>query len=135
VKWFNDSTRRWVAVLGWMALIFVVSAQSQLPGPKDLWLDLIVEKVGHAVEYGVLAVLWLRALVGDGVVSRREVVLAVSLALLYALSDEFHQSFVPGRSADWTDVLADGVGALLGVWWWVRRRGGAARVRQSESKA
>ena len=45
---------------------------------------------------------------------------AVLLTWLYALSDEFHQRYVPGRSAHWRDIFFDWLGALAGVWLWLR---------------
>jgi VanZ family protein len=51
--------------------------------------------------------------------------LALALTMLYALGDEFHQTFVPGRHADPWDLLFDGLGTALalGMWaWWQRRR-------------
>lgn len=65
----------------------------------------------------MLAGLLLRALAGGrlaGVTWKRGIA-AIVLATLYGVSDEFHQLFVPGRSADPYDVLADGVGATIGT--------------------
>ena len=68
----------------------------------------------------VLAVLWARALGGHPHTRR----LALALTLLYALSDEFHQAFVPGRTPDLLDLLCDGCGAVLGLlcWSWRQHR-------------
>ena len=115
-------------------MIFFMSGQSQLPGPDDRLFVLLFEKVGHAIEYGVLAVLLSRALAGGGPVDRQNAIYAASLAILYALTDEYHQSFVPGRTADWTDILADGVGVVLSVGLWLRWRG-AARFKQSRGQS
>jgi VanZ family protein len=54
---------------------------------------------------------------------RRNLRLALVVALVYALSDEFHQAFVPGRHPDPFDLLWDAAGALigLGLWAWLRR--------------
>ena len=104
-----------------MALIFILSAQAQLPTPETRWLDFVLEKSAHTFEFAVLAALLLRAL-GPGATARwRAFGVAVLLAWLYALSDEFHQSFVPGRSADWTDILFDWLGAVLGAGLWMYR--------------
>ena len=115
----------WLPVLAWMGMIFFLSAQPDLPGPPEPWLDALLKKGSHAVAYGVLAWLYARAL-------RRHVrgplalrVASVGLALAYALSDEYHQTFVPGRSGRWLDVGIDGVGtcgAMLLSWWLERRR-------------
>lgn len=103
-------------VLVWMALIYVVSAQPTLPTIGETWLDRTVKAAAHAGEYAVLAVLMARpALAGDGHLSRRRGFVVLGLCFLYSLSDEYHQSFVPGRVADWADVAADTAGALLSV--------------------
>jgi VanZ family protein len=91
-----------------MALIFVLSAQSTFPLPRMVWDDLY-DIAGHLGVYGVLAVLLQWALAGTGV--RRPGLWAFVLAVLYGISDEFHQSFVPGRHPDIFDVATDAVGA------------------------
>jgi VanZ family protein len=104
---------RWGPVLIWMALIFFVSAQSQLPTPEQRWLDILLEKSGHTLEYAVLAVLLVRALDPAQTGRWRAFGVAVLIAWLYAISDEIHQMFVPGRSADWLDILFDWMGAMV----------------------
>lgn len=113
---------RWAPVVGWMALIFFLSAQSQIPTPQQRWLDLFLEKAGHTLEFAILATLLTRALAPGRNARGRAFLLAVVFCWLYALSDEFHQSFVPGRTADWSDVLFDWGGAIGGAWLWIRRR-------------
>lgn len=115
---------RWLPLLAWMGLIFFLSAQPDLPHPETGWADLLFSSGAHAFVFGVLAVLWARAL-GQ----RKHAWLpALGLTLLYALSDEFHQAFVPGRTPDALDVLCDGLGAALALalalalWGWRGRR-------------
>ena len=110
----------WFPPLAWMALIFVLSAQPDLPHAKGRWLDLLLKKAGHAAVYGVLAWLYRRALrrhVLTGTVLRA---VSFGLAVAYAASDEYHQTFVPGRNGNLVDVAVDGVGAcgamLLARW-------------------
>lgn len=111
---------RWLPVVAWMGLIFFLSAQPDLPHPSSGWLDWLISSSAHLFEFAVLAVLWARAL-GQG---RRSRLIAVALTLLYALSDEFHQLFVPGRHADPLDLASDALGAVLGLggWAWLQRR-------------
>ena len=112
---------KWGPVVAWMALIFILSAQEQLPVPEQRWLDALIEKTSHSFEFGVLAYLLLRALKPEGARRWRLIGMCLLIAWLYALSDEFHQSFVPGRAADWSDVLFDWIGALVGAWIWQLR--------------
>lgn len=91
----------------WMLLLFALSSRGDLPGPTDLpeWLPL--DKVAHLTLFGVLAALLhlagLRA------------PLAVAATALYGVTDEVHQMFVPGRSPDLADWIADVLGAVLAV--------------------
>lgn len=110
----------WLPVVAWMGLIFYLSAQPDLPQPHVGWADLLISSMAHAFVFGVLAVLWGRAL-GE---RRQGWFLAFVLTALYALTDEFHQAFVPGRHPDPWDLVCDGLGAVvgLGLWaWWTRR--------------
>lgn len=94
-----------------MGLIFFVSAQPSLPS-APAWWDLILKKTMHAVAYGVLTCLYLRALRGTWRDDRWVRVASVALAVVYAISDEVHQTFVPGRNGSWVDVMLDTVGIL-----------------------
>jgi VanZ family protein len=118
-----------------MGLIFVLSAQPDLPHVPGPWFDTLLKKTGHAVAYGVLAWLYLRALcqcLGDGRASTTLRALSAGLAVVYALSDECHQTFVPGRDGNLLDVMVDAVGACAAMWldWWLARR-----RRSSDSEA
>lgn len=100
----------WFPVLAYCVIIFIVSSmQHPLPDTDIPNLD----KFLHMVEYGILSYLIIRALIGSEVkLSRgRLIVLAVILTTLYGASDEIHQMFVPGRSAEILDVFVDLVGA------------------------
>jgi VanZ family protein len=105
----------WLPLIAWMAAIFVVSAQPTLPHAPQGWLDTLLKKSAHAVEYAILAVLWCRALGQGEKWSWGRVSLALALTLLYAASDEYHQTFVPNRQGRVSDALVDGAGALVGV--------------------
>ena len=115
---------RWLPAGGWMALIFYFSSQTELPGPASHVLDVLFKKGAHFVVYAILAALLERA-VALPAHGRR---VAFTLAVLYAISDEFHQSFTPGRTPQATDVMIDAAGALGGLYA-IRRvlTGGRAR--------
>jgi len=104
--------KKWWPAIVMMALIFVFSSRPSDDLPDfGLW-DLLFKKGGHVLGYGLLALSYWR-----GLSFRRERAwLAWLLTLLYALSDEFHQSFVAGRHASLLDVfLFDNLGALLAM--------------------
>lgn len=108
---------RWGPALLWMGAIFVASATPSVDLPTFGLLDYLVKKTGHVLAYALLAILYWRAL---GRSSGR-MGTAWVLAALYALTDEFHQRFVPGRHPSLVDALLfDGGGAaaalLLSGW-------------------
>ena len=96
-----------------MLVIFLFSAQPSSNLPDFDRLDRVVKKGGHVLGYALLAIAYWRGL--QFRTDRRWI--AWLCAVLYAMSDELHQSFVPGRSASvWDVVVFDNLGALLGVW-------------------
>ena len=94
-----------------MALIFVLSAQPDLDSGFGL-LDLILRKLTHATEYLLLTLLWAWAL---RPVTRMNVAAAAMISLLYAISDEYHQTFVEGRHGTSVDVLVDAIGVAIAL--------------------
>jgi len=60
----RELLRRWAPPLAWMGVIYVLSAQPSLPSAPEPWLDVVLKKSGHALAYGLLAWLYLRALRG-----------------------------------------------------------------------
>lgn len=106
--------RAWLPVVIWMALIFTLSSIPDLrSGLQPLW-DAILRKLAHATEYGILAWLFFRPLRRHGIDGGFAAILAVVLSVVYAVSDEFHQTFVPGRSGAGLDVVIDSLGASIG---------------------
>jgi len=96
-----------------MLIIFFFSSRPSSQLPNFDWADTHIKKGGHVLGYALLAVLYWRALEFRG--NRRWA--AGLLALSYALTDEFHQSFVPGRHPTLWDVLIfDNAGALFSLW-------------------
>ena len=129
----------WLPVGLWAGVIFVLSS---IPGTRFPAVDLPhSDKLVHAMLYGVLGGLLLRAL--DGHRGREaaaaKVLLAVVLATVYGISDEIHQLWTPHRTADWRDVAADAVGATLGVlslvaMRWMKFRGCFMMVRSKNRR-
>jgi len=114
----------WLPPVAWMTLIFALSAQPNLPeAPSPGW-DLLLKKGAHMAGYAILLWLLWRAIHKQTCFSW-PLGLAWLLAVLYAASDEFHQTFVPGRNGWAGDVVVDSVGAslaLLGIWLRARPR-------------
>ncbi|MEW6427065.1 MAG: VanZ family protein [Thermodesulfobacteriota bacterium] len=121
-------------LLGMMGLIFFLSHQ---PGDRlDLPAFFMADKAAHAFAYFLLGGTVILALGGRrrGLPSPLATALVTVLfCLLFGILDEFHQSFIPRRSADGADVLADICGGALAaaVWTLYLRRRGAPRRRET----
>ena len=125
------------ASLAWMGLIFYLSSLSQddagrpLESPVVSWLGVLRSYAAHLVLYGILASLVqasIRSWTPASSYQLRWVLAVAAFATLYGVSDEYHQSLVPGRYASILDMLVNGVGAAtaaLGLWllaWTMRWR-------------
>ena len=124
----------WLAVVAWMGLIFYLSSQPVLPEHPSGAVDYVSKKAAHLMVYAVLAALWWRALAREGLSPGWAFALALAASVLYGLSDELHQTFVPGREGRLTDVGYDLLGAalalaILGRWRGLRRLLGARSPR------
>ena len=116
---------RWFPALVWMGVIFRLSAipGSRLPGGYS--------QLGHFVSYAILGALLAWPL--SRMRSRGEAVaVAVLLASLYGITDEFHQAFVPMRTPDIADWGVDTLGALAGAIAWTASSRVARRGVRSE---
>jgi VanZ family protein len=102
----------WSPLLAYMSLIYFVSAQSD---PLPALSGIVWDKAIHAVEYGVLAGLWCRALRGEGWEWAAAAVTALFATVAYGASDEWHQASVVMRTSDVHDWFADAVGAAAGL--------------------
>ena len=128
----------WIAVILWMGVIFYLSHQ---PATESSELSIgiteviiqSIEKVtphegfnigsfnsivrtnAHFFTYLVLGILMINTLRKSGVHGYRSMGMALLICVLYAVSDEVHQIFIPGRGAEVKDVLIDSAGASVGV--------------------
>ena len=101
----------WGPFVAALAVVFWLSSLSRVPGSQYFW-----DKLLHTVGYAGLGVLALRAFHGGLEPLRLAPTLfSASAVILWGISDEIHQSFVPGRSASAWDVCADAVGFALAV--------------------
>jgi VanZ family protein len=99
-----------------MGIIFLLSAQRKLIGPPQPWLAEFLINSAHFFVYAGLAFWWWRALSGGRRADKVSLAAAFAISVLYGASDEFHQSFVPGRDASWLDLLTDTAGAAVALW-------------------
>jgi len=106
--------RFWFLAAAWAVIIFVLSS---IPGQSMPRVEILrYDKVVHAIVYSVLGGLFFLALrQTSSLTVGRLIVLAAAFAFIYGVTDEVHQLFVPGRSAEVYDALADGIGGMLGA--------------------
>jgi len=114
----------WILAVVWMAVIFAFSHQANSGAVTESYLqeaNVPVRKLAHMFEFAVLAILVQRAVAVPATeekvfkLSYSSNVLAFLFAVSYALSDEWHQSFVVGRSSSIYDAGVDACGALIGL--------------------
>ena len=126
------------ALIFWLVLIFYLSAQPvhQSNGLSKKVTEVIIEKVeifalktnfninrmnhlvrknAHFFAYLILGILVMNVFRRSGMKINKGVILSLAFCILYAMSDEFHQLFVPGRGAQVKDVLLDSAGAVVGI--------------------
>ena len=127
---------KWAPVIFWAALIFLFSTERfsgahtggiveallrqsfpGLPINEVERIHTLIRKLGHLSEYFIFALLLMRALRAeiDDKSTLQAIFLSILVTILYAASDEFHQSFVPSRSASVTDVMIDAAGGGCGT--------------------
>jgi len=113
----------WSPVIAYMAMLFWLSSLSRPPRPPGVSFYAV-----HIAAYAGLAALTARA-TGKGLrdVSWRAVCAAIIISALYGVTDEYHQLFVPGRTFEVLDMVADAFGSIVGAsavgaWSIIRRR-------------
>ncbi len=108
--------KRWLPLLAWMALIFYLSGRTENEIPSFGFWDLLAKKGAHFLAYSFLSLLAWRGAMGEKRPlpphKTKPFLTAFVITLLYAISDEFHQSFIPTRHGQPLDVLIDTVGGL-----------------------
>ena len=104
----------WFPIIIYCLLIFIQSSHPSIEHISD-WPN--IDKVLHFAAYALLGAFFLRALKTTRIKNNLKLVLILSVLFssFYGISDEIHQYFVPCRSADHMDVLADLLGSIMGV--------------------
>jgi hypothetical protein len=110
----------WLPVFIWAAVIFTFSNMKTHQASAIYWQEFIIKKFAHLVEYSVFFTLLYRALLNTQKIDRKKAaIFALGILVLYAISDEYHQSFTPGREPTARDVIIDTVaGGLAWITIW-----------------
>lgn len=103
---------RVIPTILWMALIFLLSSERRFPQPSARWDDALAV-AAHLFLFGTLALLMILVAPQPSRLAPRHALAVVFVTIAYGISDEIHQSFVPGRDASVFDVVVDGVGAVV----------------------
>jgi len=106
----------WLPVIVWSLVIFFFSARPTPRAGQLYWQEFVIKKSAHIIEYAIFTSLLYRALKESGVEKKEAGIYAIILAVLYGLSDEFHQFFTPGREPKLRDVIFDTIGAGSAVY-------------------
>ncbi|MFC1649181.1 VanZ family protein, partial [Patescibacteria group bacterium] len=112
--------RAWLPFILWGVLIFTFSSLPTTPTTEIYWQDFVIKKSAHIIEFFVLTLLLFKALRFEGVPIHKTFWSIVVFGVFYAITDEFHQSFTPGRQPTLRDVLIDTTGILLAVYFLYR---------------
>ena len=118
-----------ILVIIWMTIIFIMSSFNSTESSNQSnfiveiianifnitnthTLSIIIRKLAHYTEYLILGIL----VINLNNNKSKSIYLSIIICLLYAISDEFHQSFVPGRSCQILDIAIDFLGSLTGIY-------------------
>ncbi|MDM7998197.1 MAG: VanZ family protein [Acidobacteriota bacterium] len=115
---------RWGPAVLIMSIIFIASATPGSKMPEFGYWDLGVKKGGHMIGYALLGAAFCHALHGTRRAAKHFFIWAFVLTVLYAMSDEVHQTFTAGRTPAILDVGIDAIGGCMGIAAarWLRRR-------------
>lgn len=110
----------WLPLIVWMGAIYYFSSYQHFTIVPLSTLDFILFKFLHMIEYAFLYYLWFRALYKSSKMSKNDALLAAFiLSVLYAASDEYHQTLVPTREGKVRDVLIDFTGIVV-IWYYIK---------------
>ncbi len=105
----------WGPVLLWMTIIFYFSSRGKTVVTDSYVLSFVFFKTLHLIEYASLYLLYYRAMRNTaGIDTRNIALISLGLVVIYAASDEFHQSLIPSREGRVRDVIIDTIGGGIG---------------------
>jgi len=119
----NKFFKFWVPVIIWIGVIFFFSSLPELK--SGLKQDFILRKIAHILEFAFLTILLIRATKQENLSIKKAITFSIIIAFFYALSDEYHQTFVLNRQGTLRDAGIDSIGILItGLMWYIKSRKG-----------
>lgn len=106
----------WLPVFAWAVIIFLFSANPTTRASEIHWQDFIIKKSAHVFVFAVLTTLLYRAFINFDLAAKIAAKYSFLFSIVYAFTDEFHQSFTPGREPTLRDIAFDTVGVLLSLY-------------------
>ncbi len=106
----------WIPVLLLAIVIFYLSSRQSIQTSEFFWHDFVIKKTAHFIEYATFSIFIYRALKNTSNLSHANIIkFTLLLTILYAMSDEIHQTFVPSRTGKVRDVIIDAAGASTAI--------------------
>jgi VanZ family protein len=112
----------WLPVIVWAGFIFSLSAQPGLSSGFPWPYDFVLRKGAHVFVFAILFLLMIRALKNYGLSNNKALLCAFIFTILYAVSDEYHQTFVSQRVGSPSDVAIDSLGVVFLTLWQIRKQ-------------
>lgn len=106
----------WVPPVLWAGLIFFFSSLPSVKTVEIYWQDFLLKKTAHMIEYAIFAGLLYRAFKNSNLAKTEALFYSLLITVFYAITDEVHQSFTPGREPTVRDVVFDITGGSLAVY-------------------
>jgi len=106
----------WLPPVLWMGLMFFLSSFHKIQVTDVGWANFVTRKLAHLIEYAVLCFLFFRGFKNTtGLSLIKILLLAFFLTIIYSLTDEYHQTFISGRTGRSLDIFIDSLGAVFGL--------------------
>ena len=119
----NKFLKFWLPVILWAGIIFWFSSIPDLE--SGLKQDFILRKIALILEFAFLTILLIRATKQENLSIKKAITFSIIIAFFYALSDEYHQTFVLNRQGTLRDAGIDSIGILItGLMWYIKSRKG-----------
>lgn len=104
----------WIPPILWMVFIFSLSSRQSIEISEEFFINFVIFKTLHMLEYAFLYFLFFRAFYTYSYKNKKYAfIFAIAATLIFAVSDEFHQSFIPSRQGSLRDIGIDSIGIGL----------------------